>query len=444
MTLSIVNEKHDTMRFGGGRSVGPRPPRLLPGQVLSGNYEIRALLGQGSMGEVYEANDRLLGRVVAIKTPALDLPAGSPSLLAEARALAAVHHPCVVEVHLVGWDGDLEYLVMERIYGTTLRVQMEQTLRTGHPPPLNQALDQLTTLAEALAAVHRAGVSHRDVKPENVMLAPGGRMVLMDFGLYAAESAIHRPTLVSGSPNYMAPEVIRNEVAPGAGHKADLYAFGILAFELLTGKDPFTGPSVVGLLEQHLTTPAPSLRSVRPDVPAALDRLVAELLAKDPAARPDHAETVGWQLHATRARPTPPSPELTTPPLRVLVIEDDPDTASILTLYTRRALPGARILSVGSAEEALKHVAQAAPDLIVLDLGLPGMNGIELCMVLRNADATRKTGVVVVTARASEQDRKLLGRLGVTRMLGKGPDLSTQLGHALAAFGHPAPESGRA
>ncbi len=446
MTLSFVKDQHDTMRFGGGRSVGPRQPRLAPGHVLSGNYEIRALLGQGSMGEVYEADDRLLGRVVAIKTPALDLPPGSPSLLAEARALAAVHHPCVVEVHLVGWDGDLEYLVMERIYGTTLRVQMEQALRTGHRPPLDHALDQLTTLAEALAAVHRAGVSHRDVKPENVMLASGGRMVLMDFGLYAAESAIHRPSLVSGSPSYMAPEVITNQVAHGAGYKADLYALGVVAFELLTGKDPFTGGSITALLEQHLQTPAPRLRSIRPDVPAALDQLVADLLAKDPASRPDHAETVGWQLHAIRTRRTtpPPAPNAAHAPLRVLVIEDDPDTASILTLYTRRSLPGARIVTASSAEEALKQVAQAAPDLIVLDLGLPGMNGIELCMVLRNNEATRKTGVVVVTARASEQDRKLLGRLGVTRLLRKGPELSAQLGAALAAFVRPPPEPAHA
>ena len=442
MTIAFVKQPHETMPFAGGRAAGPRAPRLAPGRVLSEIYEIRSLLGQGSMGEVYEADDRLLGRIVAIKTPALDLPPGSPSLLAEARALAAVHHPCVVDVHAVGRDGDLEYLVMERIYGTTLRAQMEQSLRAGQPLPVGQALDRIAALAEALAAVHRAGMSHRDIKPENVMLAPGGRMVLMDFGLYAAESAIHRPALVSGSPQYMAPEVIANDVAPGAGHLADLYALGVVAFELLAGSPPFSAPSIPALLDQHLRTAPPHLRSVRPDVPEPLDALIAELLSKKPAARPDHAETVAWQLHALQNRRSAPPPGATPP--RILVIEDDPDTASILTLYARRALPGARLSTARSAEDALQLIAHETPDLIVLDLGLPGMNGVELCSLLRSSEATRRTGVIVVSARASEQDRKLLGRLGVTRLLHKGPDLWTNLAQALTSFVRPAAEPPRA
>ena len=217
----------------------PHADIFSPGEVLAETYVIRAVLGAGAMGQVFEAYDRALNRKVAIKAgwPGLE---GAP-IRKEAQAVAAVRHASMPIVHAVGVHRGVEYVVMERVYGLSLEAYLDKKRAVGEALSIDEVMGLLLAIADGLSAVHRAGIAHRDIKPGNVMLAPDNRVVLVDFGLFLPEFDVCSPETIDGSPQYMAPEVIRNRVEAGLGHLNDLYALGVLAFELLTGELPFSG-----------------------------------------------------------------------------------------------------------------------------------------------------------------------------------------------------------
>jgi serine/threonine-protein kinase len=277
------------------------PARIEPfaiGEVLSNTFELKGILGAGGMGVVYEAVDRTLNRPVAIK---LSLVAGQDfSLRHEAQALAALHHPAMVAVYGLWEHRGAEYLVMERVRGVTLEEHLTQRRARNELLTLGEALDLLIAISDGLAAIHQAGIAHRDIKPANLMVAPRGRIVFTDFGLFAPQ--FERVARVAGSPEYMAPEAIRNRVEPGRAHLVDLYAFGIVAFQVLVGWVPFAGNSAAEVLPQQLHDAPPDLAKLRDDTPLELSKLVGQLLAKDPEERPEDIEMVAWQLKQLRGK----------------------------------------------------------------------------------------------------------------------------------------------
>jgi serine/threonine protein kinase len=270
------------------------------GEVLDGIYEIRALLGEGGMGQVFEAHDRWLNREVAIKaywpSPLAD---AAGVLRHEAQAQAAIQHPGLPTVFTMGRHGPALFLVMERIRGLGLDVALLQRHRIKARLPLAESLRILLAIAEVLAAVHAAGCLHRDVKPGNVMLSGRDRVVLMDFGLFLPEGDLVESTQVAGSPFYMAPESILDHVQPGMGHLVDLYALGVIAFEMLAGRLPYQAENLEAMFDQHLHAPVPDLTKLSPGVPPKLAILTRALLSKDPYDRPDSEEVV-WRLRAIR------------------------------------------------------------------------------------------------------------------------------------------------
>lgn len=229
------------------------------GDLVGDTYEIRSLLGEGGMGQVYEAFDQRLNRIVAIKVawPTVD----ATSVRKEARALAAIRHPCVIAVYAAGEHKGTEYIVMERLLGETLQTHIRRRVSAGKPFSFPDAIDILIHVAEGLAVVHKAGIAHRDVKPDNVMLAPGDRTVLMDFGVFVPEFEAAQHSGASGSPAYMAPETISGTVSDGGGFLVDVYAFGVLAFELLTGELPFASDAARGVDEAPVGERAARARS---------------------------------------------------------------------------------------------------------------------------------------------------------------------------------------
>jgi serine/threonine-protein kinase len=264
------------------------------------------------MSQVFEAYDRNLNRHVAVK---IARP-GTPAVLhAEGMALAAIHHPALVTVFHMGVHEGSEYLVLERIGGQSLRQRLDEVQPQPPQLPLEEAVAIVGAIAAALTVVHAAGLSHRDIKPDNVMLAPGDRIVLMDFGLTRPEFDRPGGEGISGSPDYMAPEAILGTVRRGEGHLVDLYALGIVIYELLAGYPPFSRTHWSKTLLAQLEEPAPDLRATRSDVPEALAELVACLLEKDPELRPDSAEAVESTLRAL-AGATPGSRDATTLPSR--------------------------------------------------------------------------------------------------------------------------------
>jgi serine/threonine-protein kinase len=266
---------------------------LLPlGTVLGDAYELRTLLGQGGMAQVYEAQDLSLGRRVAVKV-AREVAHGA--LRAEGRALARLRHESIVSILHGGEHHGIAYLVLEHIGGASLRVHLEHHHLKRTVPSIPAVVDLVTALAEALVVVHEAGLAHRDLKPENVMLAPRDRVVLMDFGLVEPEF-VHVQRVVGGSPSYMAPETISRTGNPGEGHLSDLYSLGIVAYELLLGHTPFRSEDWKTTLRAHQAQAPTDPREERPDVPDALAELVLRLLAKRPEDRPAGAQAVACDL----------------------------------------------------------------------------------------------------------------------------------------------------
>jgi serine/threonine-protein kinase len=392
------------------------------GEIVSDTYEVRKMLGTGGMGEVYEAHDRVLNRRVALKVVRPGI--AGDYLLREGRALAAIHHPGIVAVHTMGMHRGVPFLVMERVHGLSLDRMLDERRSRGEHFGVAEALELTVAIADALNVVHQAGLAHRDVKPGNVMLAPGGRVVLMDFGLVLldADRAGHRS--VAGSLHYMAPEALSGDVAEGAANLGDVYALGVLAYELLVGITPFEeGTEALEVYKAKIKLPLPRVRAARPDVPKALDDLIDKLMSPEPHDRPEGAEAALWQLrsmrdllrHGGEGRP-----------FSVLVVDDDEDVREALTLYVRAAAPRAQIESTSDGRQAVQSVRKRVPDLLLLDLDLPDINGIEVCMLLRGMELGDSCNIVSVSGRATRADVELLQQLGV-RSLVKGPNLMKEL-----------------
>jgi serine/threonine protein kinase len=401
--------------------VSREAPVFAIGEVVADTYEVKAVLGAGGMGEVYEAHDRVLNRHVALKVVRPSI--ASDYLLREGRALAAIHHPGVVTVHAMGEHRGIGFLVLERVRGLSLDRMLDDRRQRRERMPVGEALDLLVAVADALSVVHRAGLTHRDVKPGNVMLAPGGRVVLMDFGLVLPNADRPGHKSVAGSLQYMAPEALTGDVAEGAGTQLDVYALGVLGFELLAGSVPFDATLPLDLYRAKVLVPGPRLDALRPDLPAALCDVVSQLMAPEPHDRPQGAEAALWQLRSLRARAA--SGEAVRP-FSVLIVDDDEDMRDALSLYVRAAAPDAEVEKTGEGKHAIRSVRRRVPDLLLLDLDLPDINGIEVCMLLRGMQLGHDCMVVSVSGRATKADVELLQQLGV-RSFEKGPSLMVEL-----------------
>jgi serine/threonine-protein kinase len=399
------------------------------GDVVGGAYEIRGVLGRGGMGEVFEAYDRALRRVVALKVPWRSVD--PRTIVAEAQALAAMRHAAMVTVHALGEHDGLPFVVMERILGVRLDEHVRRRTQAGESFSIAEVTSIMTLLADGLLAVHRAGVSHRDVKPENVILAPGNRLVLIDFGIVRPEFDRGDDATMSGSPSYMAPETIAGTVEVGAGHLVDVYALGVIGFELLTGRLPFAGETVRDVLVAHLGAPIPDPASLRAGIPDALAKLVRALLAKSPGERPQGMEDVLAELRSISSAPRGEAARANDGEVSVLVVDDDRDIARLLGVIAKKFAPDATLVFAHDGEQALAAISQRVPDVMLLDLHMPRMNGVEVCMYLRGIDAEARCSIVAVSAGAQPNDVELLRSLGVRDFVVKGADMSKRVGAAL-------------
>ncbi len=385
------------------------------GAVLGGTYEVNGLIGRGGMSEVYEARDLQLKRPVALKVA---LPAIERGLLRqEAEFLAAFRHPGLVTVHAFGVERDLEYLVMERLSGMNLAQHLDRRARRqrGSPFTITETLQILGGVAEALGVLHGAGLAHRDLKPENMMLEPHRRVVLMDFGIMRLERFIDEEKQVCGTPEYMAPESVTSSVQPGNAHLVDIYALGVCAFEILTGRAPFRHENPARVLVKQVKEEPPEVTSFRADVPPSLVRLISEMMAKDPYDRPSSIELVGAELRAIGATERV---KKTLAPMSVLIVDDDPDMQEMLRALVLQTAPSAEIRTADDGEQALAEVHARPPEVLFLDLDMPRMNGFEVCMYLRGTSQADRTTIVVVSAHADE-NQHALERLGVADVIAK-------------------------
>ncbi len=278
------------------------------------HYEIEAKLGEGGMGAVYRARDTVLGRDVAVKVISPDA-AGDPDLasriLREAKAASRLNHPNIVTVHEFGRAGAVDFIVMEYVDGEPLTRRMP----VGGLP-IDRAIEYGAEIADALAVAHEAGIVHRDIKPGNVMLTRTGRVKVVDFGLArplpvapgadtreASTQWMTRAGVAAGTVGYMAPEQIEGK-PPDA--RSDVFALGVVLFELVTGRRPFGGDSIWTTIQATLSGEVPDVVRLRPEVPPALARIIGRAIARDPAARYPSARELADELSALR-RPVQPA-----------------------------------------------------------------------------------------------------------------------------------------
>ncbi len=278
---------------------------LLLGQTL-GEYKVLDALSRGGMGAVYRGEQPMIGKKVAIKVllpNAAEDPDQMHRLLAEARAVNAIRHPNIIDIFSFGTMPDgRHYFVMELLDGQPLDEVLHQK-RVFTPEEVIILLEQTMS---ALGAAHSAGVVHRDLKPANLFVTtlPDGawHVTVLDFGLakQLGASSHTSPNLVMGTPGFMAPEQIRGQQVTA---RTDLYAMGVVAWLLLTGKEPFAADSLVELMMRHLEAQLPSLQKLAPDAPPGLVRIIEKLLDKNPGARPQSAMEVRAELQRLRAMP---------------------------------------------------------------------------------------------------------------------------------------------
>ena len=274
---------------GSGPTVIPGEGRLVPGQLFAGRFEVIAPLGEGGMGIVYRARDRDLGEIVALKLVRSETMQNDPNALErlkdEVRLARRISHRNIARTHDFGEADGIYFVTMEYVAGTPLK----ELLRTRGRLPVDATISVGKQLCRALEAAHEQGIIHRDVKPQNILVAPDGLVKVMDFGIARAverKKGMTQTGLVVGTPEYMAPEQLMGEPID---HRVDLFAAGVVLYECLTGRRPHEGDTPMALVSKVLTEVVVPPHEVAADIPQALSQLVARSLARDPAERPRSA-----------------------------------------------------------------------------------------------------------------------------------------------------------
>ena len=273
--------------------------------TLNGRYQLLERVGSGGMAIVYKAQDKALGRIVAIKMLHENLTSDQGFLRRfqhEAHAAANLSHPNIITVHDIGQDHHRHYIVMEYVEGKTLKEVIRERYQNDQPISISQALDLAIQICAGIGYAHRAYLVHCDVKPQNVIVTRDERVKVADFGIARAISqatALHQESQIWGTPHYFSPEQAAGEAATPA---SDVYAIGIILFELLCGRLPFEAESQTAMALKHLQTPPPLITEFNPSIPTQLEQIINKILSKEPSGRYRTAGQLGRILSTYRER----------------------------------------------------------------------------------------------------------------------------------------------
>lgn len=366
------------------------------------------VLGEGGMGVVVQARDEALERDVAVKLihPGLiEGRLGAESFLEEARAMARVRHQNVVQIFTFGELEGRPYFTMEHVDGPSLSEHLKDK-----ELPFDEVMGILRQVAAGVDAIHQSGTVHGDLKPSNILLGPGFEARVTDFGL-----TLHvgrSDAAILGTPHYVAPERIRKgEVPAELRARSDVYAFGVLAFQLFTGSVPFNAPDAGRIYAQHLYKPRPKASARSAELPGGIDAVLCDAMDRDPAKRTASAGAVMQQLDELRTRRRPHR--------RVLVVDDDADFRGWIRACLETELGIEAITEAEDGRQALEALGRRDYDLLVTDLHMPKMNGLELTACARHMFDTSGLRILVVSGHGSASDWRVLTRLGADAFMVK-------------------------
>ncbi len=398
-----------------------RPKADVPevGDVIDRSYRVERVVGRGGMGVVLLATDLQLDRPVAIKL--IGPKAGSRDgarkrFLTEARAMAGIRHENVVHIYSFGEHQGTSYFVMEYVPGTSLVGWLLDHQEQDLLPSVDEVIGILDQVCRGLTAIHQAGIIHGDVKPGNVLIGPAFRVALTDFGLMRWLGQAEHSSLVVGTPAYIPPEVVTSDdpnLTLTLG--ADVFGLGVTAYEMLTGELPYPIETVADLFAIHgegIPLKLPS--EVRPDLAPAFDDVIIRALTRKPEDRFQTADEFRRALLAARVASSKPAGTL-----RLLIADDDPDFADLARTILKSEFPNAMIEAVSDGRAALAALDRRRASLAVIDLDMPGLNGVELTAALRASSTTNQMPIIVVTGHGGAPDWELLSQLGADGFLVK-------------------------
>lgn len=424
---------------------GPRGSAIY---LDDGKLRLEGELGRGAMGTVFCAVDETLERIVAVKFLRTELqadPAMVERFRREAKATASIAHKNVVTVFSSGQFGSSDYFVAEYLDGSSLERLIEVANDTKTPLPVHCGLWIIEQVCAGLAAVHKGGVVHRDVKPGNVMVeADSGRVVIMDFGI---GGVIERGDVsvsshdLGGTPLYMAPEAfydgrgVNGDLQPPDGRLSDIYSLGVTVYETLTGQLPFNGENVMEVLYKHVDETPPRPSSIRRDLPRGVDDIVMRCLAKDPLERYESCDEVRTALAPFRDEmidiepPSGGNAENSTidlavqlvgksvDELRVVVADPDPSFVANVQEAVRSIASWGHTQAARSPRKALEIARRAPPTILIVPLHNDDLDGFELAEVIAGDEALRSTRLIVTANRISREDRRRLQRRSAIQVL---------------------------
>ena len=389
------------------------PSWLSAGSLVAGSYRVVRAVGEGAFGVVLLASDERLRRDVALKLVRPDLlvvDGTRERFLQEARAMARVEHPNVLRIYAFGEHEQAPYMVSAYVPGPTVAAWF--AARSAGPEGRDEVVRVIEGACRGVAAIHDASTVHGDIKPSNMLVAPGSRVVITDFGLARpVRGAEGDDRLLAGTPAYMAPEVVlQKDVEPDLVPRRDVYALGCVAYELLTGRLPFEADGDLFMMSMHACAEPPRPSSICPDLPQSFDDVLLRALSKDPAKRPS---ANAFRRELVRAH------EGRTEPSRILVAEDDTDFRDALGIALRHEFGEAEVVCLPDGAALLEAFDERAASLAIIDLQMPGMDGIELTRRLRTRANANAMPILVLTASGGPEQWRKLTSLGADGFLVK-------------------------
>ncbi len=439
-------------------------PMMPSSIVLEGKYRLENELGRGSMGTVFLAEDSSLKRKVAVKFLMPELAESdecSARFRQEAVAMAAIRNDNVAQIFSFGEDRGTPYFVMEYLDGETVEQLIDSHNRRGFYIPVDDAIDIMIQAVSGVEALHQAGSIHRDIKPANIILtAAPMRAVIMDFGLVRNVQVEDDLRTLAGTPAYIAPELVEGRPDANRSKLTDIYSLGATFYEIITGSIPFGGDTWVEILQKHITEIPVFPSTRRPGIPEVIDDVIMRAMSKEPHERyQDCEEFLGDLLeiqtmplpHDRRPSIVPPgSPRARSTPRwrsvsgrhrtqrsgskpsfrptpnsargKLLVADADPEFRSLVHGTAKAAVPGCRVHSATDGLMALEMIESIKPNVLLLDLSLPEINGFELVATVRGDSLTENLNIIVVTDRGGRREASVLKSMGVKIFLTKPVD----------------------
>ncbi len=356
--------------------------------LIAGRFQIGPVIGAGAIGNVFVGTDTLTGEKVAIKQLRGDLTTSLPEMVErfrrEGEALRRLNHPNIVKVLSTVDEGGEHYIVMEYVAGGSL----ENLLLKQPQLPVEQVVAIGLELSDALSRAHHLEILHRDIKPGNILLAEDGTPRLTDFGLarFGRMPALTEYGSILGTFYYLSPEAVENR---DLDERSDIWSFGVVLFEMLTGRMPFEGDSPFDVVWAIRNQPLPPMENYRDGIPAALADLVGRMLRKDSSARPSSVRQVGAELEMIQKKlkrsqePAEPSgmpagaPPARPPKIRVLIVDDHAVVRQGLRMFIDLQ-DDMQVVGEGeNGAQAIELAGKFHPDIVLLDLVMPEMDGVE-------------------------------------------------------------------